>query len=101
MKIVSEVNFYDFEAWSGGRDTMNDLLCNLDHCELDALEEKILDVIDPEREGITDTQLNDFLWFEADTIAQLLGYDDWESWLKSCDDEEDEDDEEDDEEDED
>ena len=100
MKVVSEINFYDFEAWSGGADTMNTLLCCLDHCEMDALEEQILDVIDPEREGITDTQLNDFLWFETDTIAQLLGYETWEAFLRSSDGE-DEDDEEDGEEDED
>ncbi len=30
-------------------------------------------------EGCTDVELNDFLWFERDTIADLLGYRDYEA----------------------
>ena len=26
----------------------------------------------------TDTEINDFFWFERDTIAEWLGYEDWE-----------------------
>lgn len=41
----------------------------------------------------TDTQINDFLWFERDFIAQHLGFSDWEHLDREDedDDEEDED----------
>ena len=29
----------------------------------------------------TETDINDFFWFERDTIADLLGYSDWEALI--------------------
>lgn len=101
MKIVNEISLSDFEAWSGGADTLMELTCNLSSEELDTLEAQIVDALDPTGEGISDTQLNDFLWFEQDTIAEFLGFDDWEAfmrgdnnWDEEKDEEEDVDDEE-------
>ena len=67
MKITSEISLKNFKAWSGAKDTLNKLI-ELDKC--DDLE-FILDDLYPE--GLTDTQLNDILWFESDWIYEALG----------------------------
>ena len=43
-----------------------------------------------------DTEINDFLWFERDTIAEYLGFEDWEDLERkhAGEDDEDEEDEE-------
>jgi hypothetical protein len=71
MKITSEISLENFEAWSGGADTMNELTAE----ELEQLESIIEDLYP---DGMDETQLNDLLWFERDTIAEWLGYHDWE-----------------------
>lgn len=71
MKYYKECSLEDFDAWSGGKDTL-DFLRSHDLCE--QVEEIIGDLLtDP-----TDTDINDFLWFETDEIAELLGYPSWE-----------------------
>lgn len=87
IKIVEDINLEDFEAWSGGAYTLQAL--TLDQCrELDAhLEELYPD-------GMSDTELNDFLWFEDDYIAELLGFEDWEALERHNKGEEDEEEEE-------
>lgn len=74
MKIISETSLDRFEAWSGGRDTL-DVLIEKDLC--DQLEAMLENDIFPD--GCTDTELNDFLWFERDTIAEWLGFSSWEA----------------------
>ena len=72
MKIYYElVDLYDFDAWSGGRDTLNVLTRE----QTEQLQ-FILDDTYPE--GFEDTALNDLLWFERDWIADMLGFEDWE-----------------------
>lgn len=89
MKIYSEISLENFEAWSGGRDTL-DVLIEKDLC--DQLE-AIIDDIEPE-EGWSDTAINDLLWFERDNIADWLGFSDWDELENgSEEDEEDEDEE--------
>lgn len=73
MKITKEISLENFEAWSGGRDTL-DVLVEKDLC--DQLEAMLENDIFPD--GCTDTELNDLLWFERDTIAEWLGFSDWE-----------------------
>lgn len=72
MKITKEVTTKnDFNFWSGAVDTVNELT--------DEEFERIineLEMVDPE--GMTETQLNDFFCFEDDTIAEMLGYSNWE-----------------------
>ena len=51
---------------------MNDL----SHSDCERLEQHIEELYP---DGITDTQLNDFLWFERDQIADLLGYRNYEA----------------------
>ena len=67
MKITSEMSLKNFKAWSGAKDTLNKLI-ELDKC--DELE-FILDDLYPE--GLTDTQLNDILWFDDEWIYETLG----------------------------
>ena len=67
MIIKTEKNLKDFETWSGATETKKLIL--------DAgLEEEFEELIDEcYPEGLTDTQLNDLLWFDSDWILENLG----------------------------
>lgn len=67
MKIYQEISLEDFEAWSGGLDTLNRVINAGKVDELDSL----LSMEYPE--GIDETELNDLLWFEDEWIYQTLG----------------------------
>ena len=67
MKIYKEESLRNFEFCYGACDTVNYLTDE----ELDTIE-IILDKRNPE--GMTETEINDFFWFEEDTIAEWLGY---------------------------
>lgn len=76
MKITTEVtpNNYDF-FWAGARDTVNNMT-------LEQIEEVFYMLEEIYPEGMTDTELNDFFWFEEDTIADWLGFDSFEDLIK-------------------
>lgn len=95
MLVVKTINEYDKNdfynlydnSWSGARDTLDDIK-NAD------LEEEFMDLLDTyfgTEEELTDTELNDFIWFERDTIYEELGLD--ENGKIKTDDEEEDDDE--------
>jgi len=67
MIVHYDLSLEHFQAWSGGKDTLNDL--SPDDCK--RLEQHLTELYP---DGMTDSQLNDFLWFERDMIADLLGY---------------------------
>ena len=67
MKITSEMSLRNFKAWAGGKVTLNKLI-ELDKC--DELE-FILDDLYPD--GLTETELNDMLWFDDEWIYKTLG----------------------------
>lgn len=67
MTVKSEMRLQDFEAWGGAKDTLKYLTME----EIDQLESCIVEMFP---DGLTDTELNDFLWFEDELIAELLGY---------------------------
>lgn len=67
MRIVSEISIENFEAWSGARDTLNRIIEERKCNELEAILE------DCYPDGMTDTELNDLLWFEADTVFEWVG----------------------------
>ena len=67
MKIWTEDSIRNFNFWSGGRDTVNDLTWE----DFDILEPLIEEMFGGE---VEDVDLNDFFWFERDTIAEWLGY---------------------------
>jgi hypothetical protein len=70
MKISYELDLNTFEAWSGAVDTL-DRIREEGLCEQ---LEFILEDIYPD--GMTETQLNDLLWFESETIFEWLGIED-------------------------
>ena len=93
MKYIEEKSLENFEAWSGGKDTLDELT----HDECEKVESLIEETF---AETPTDGDINDFLWFERDTIAQHLGYDDWEDLERDHNGENDDDNDEDDDDDE-
>lgn len=72
MKVHSDISVLNFNAWSGAVDTQKRIidegLCD----EFDSLIEELYP------DGLTDTQLNDILWFEEDWIFESLGISDEE-----------------------
>ena len=73
MEYKVESSLWNFQAWSGGKDTLDVLIEKGDCEEVEHLIED-LDSLD------TDTAINDFLWFERDFIAEHLGYKDWDAY---------------------
>lgn len=71
MKIVSEKELRSFDFWSGAKETAIELRGH----ELDSIESQLEELYP---DGIDDVELNDMFWFDRDTIATMLGYDDWE-----------------------
>lgn len=79
MIVVKTINEYDtndfynlFEnSWSGARDTLEDII----KAEKEEEFMQYLDEVFCDSDEITDTELNDFIWFERDTIYENLGLD--------------------------
>lgn len=72
MKIYSEKSLRNFEFWSGAVETAHTLTME----QLDEVE-AILE--DSYPDGMDETEINDLFWFEEDTIAEWLGFEDWEA----------------------
>ena len=90
MKIYSEQSLADFKFWSGAETTAQRIWEEQGSEGFDQLE-AILEDLYPD--GIDETDLNDLLWFDADTVYEWLGIEDEEE-EDDEDDDEDEDDEE-------
>lgn len=89
MRYYVEESLDNFEAWSGGKDTLDTLR---EKGDVDSVESLIEQLQGCDGENWSETEVNDFLWFERDTIAQHLGYSDWEEYeYGKSDNEEDED----------
>lgn len=67
MRIFTETNLLNFDAWNGAIETKNTIIENGKSQEFDAL----IDELYPE--GLTDIQLNDLLWFDTEWIFETLG----------------------------
>ncbi len=74
IKREYETNLHTFEAWQGGKDTLYELTL----AQIDQLETIISEMFE---DGIDETHLNDFLWFERDCIAGLLGFADFDELM--------------------
>lgn len=72
MKYYVEDSLSNFKFWSGGKDRA-DLLTD----EQFDIVESMLEECEPE-EGWSDTDINNFFWFDFDTICGWLGYADEE-----------------------
>ena len=70
MKIVREYDFNDLyeNSWSGAIDTLDTIIKNDMENELMEHLEEIFDNQIP-----TETEVNDYLWFESDYIYECLG----------------------------
>ena len=66
MKIISDISLKNFEFWSGGKDTAEDLT--------DDQFERIERELESEYpDGMTDTNLNDLFWFDREYIYKVAG----------------------------
>ena len=75
MEYKVESSLWDFPAWSGGKDTLDTLKEKGDCEEVESLIDCLFCDSDT-----TDTNINDFLWFARDRIAEHLGYKDWDAY---------------------
>ena len=92
MTYTIEKSLYNFPAWSGGKDTLDTLIQKGDCSSVESLIDEVLYLNGDEVPS--DTNINDFLWFERDTIAQHLGYENWDEYEYGKDEEYDDEDEE-------
>ena len=67
MTITYELDLNSFQAWSGAKDTL-DRIQREGKC---GLLEQILEDIYPD--GMTETELNDLLWFDSESVYEWLG----------------------------
>ena len=68
MKTYNDnMNIRDFESWSGAKETQAAIIAADKEDEFDSLIEELYP------DGLSDTQLNDILWFEEDWIFENLG----------------------------
>ena len=86
MKIYTEQSLADFKFWSGAETTAQRIWEEQGSEGFDQLE-AILEDLYPD--GIDETDLNDLLWFDADTVYEWLGIDDEEEEEEDEEDEED------------
>ena len=68
MKYAIEDSFENFKPWSGAVDAFERIISEGKADEADRFFEE-----NEPAEGWTDTAINDFLWFEADTVFEALG----------------------------
>jgi len=66
MKLYSETRLIDFQAWSGAIDTKNTII---DHDKTDEFD-NLIEEIYPD--GLSETQLNDILWFDSEWVLEQL-----------------------------
>lgn len=68
MKTFNEnVSLSNFQTWSGATDTKNTIIENDKVDEFDFLIEDLYP------DGLSETALNDLLWFESEWIYEMLG----------------------------
>ena len=67
MRIYKEFELENFDPWSGARNTQLRIIEEGKAEEFDSLCEDIFP------NGCTDTEMNDFLWFDNESIFEMLG----------------------------
>ena len=77
-----EFDLYD-DTWSGAKNNMHDLT--------DELRDRLENIIASDTEALfgeevpDETAVNDFLWYDTDTYADWLGFEDADQMWKYCD----------------
>ena len=67
MTITYELDLNNFQAWSGAKDTLERIQSEGKCEEL----ENVLEELYPD--GMTETELNDLLWFDSESVYEWLG----------------------------
>lgn len=67
LTITKTMDIYDYEPWSGAVYTYERIVREGKLDELDGVLEEVYP------EGIDETELNDLLWFEPETVYEWLG----------------------------
>lgn len=75
MKIIAEKNLRDFDFWAGAKDTVKYLTDE----ELDIIEFLLEDIYP---NGLDEVSLNDFFWFDDESIAELLGFENFDEIIE-------------------
>ena len=65
ITIKQEINLYNFKAWQGGKETLDNII---EAGKVDMLE----DLLNECFEELTATQLNDILWFDTEWLYEQL-----------------------------
>ena len=66
--LYKEMSIFDFEPWSGAVNTYERLERE---GKLDELDSLLPDMFS--KDDVEETELNDLLWFEPDTVYELVG----------------------------
>ena len=69
MKVISEMRLVDFKPWCGAKSTWERII---DENKEQWFEDIIEDLYP---DGLTDTNLNDILWFESEWLYESLEID--------------------------
>ena len=74
MKLIKD-NFRlrDFNAWMGAVDTKNIIIKNDKEDDFNFLIEELFE------DGLTETELNDLLWFDDEYILEQLGINEYDN----------------------
>ena len=67
MTITYELDLNSFEAWSGAKETLERIQREGKCAEL----ENVLEELYPD--GMTETELNDLLWFDSESVYEWIG----------------------------
>ena len=67
MKVYEELNLKDFNAWSGATTTKERIIKEGKEEEFEELIEELFP------NGVSDTELNDLLWFDEEYVLNVLG----------------------------
>ena len=66
FKVQKEISLTEFKAWSGGKDRLEKII---DYDMVDEATDYIMAVLG---DTFTETELNDFLWFEMDALFEEI-----------------------------
>ena len=69
MKIYKDIDASEFEFWAGAKVTVATLTAE----QLAT----VWGILEDDGTEYTETEINDFFWFEDDLIAEWLGFADW------------------------
>jgi len=67
MRTFTETSISNFQSWSGAKDTQKTIIENDKEDEFDSLIEELYP------DGLSETQLNDILWFDSEWVFEQLG----------------------------